>query len=90
MSMEFSRKEHWSGFPSLGYLPNPEIEPWTSALQVDSLPAEPPGKHNNSINVNYNFSFMLKDLFPTSKIINYFIYFNFFLMLSAIILENSY
>ena len=27
-----------------GNLPNPEIEPWSPTLQVDSLPAEPPEK----------------------------------------------
>ena len=44
--MEFSRPEHWSGqpFPSPGDLPLPGIEPRSPALQVDSLPAEPPGK----------------------------------------------
>ena len=44
--MEFSRPEYWSGypFPSPGDLPNPGIEPRSPALQVDSLPAEPPGK----------------------------------------------
>ena len=30
--------------PSPGDLPNPGIEPRSSALQVDSLPSEPPGK----------------------------------------------
>ena len=30
-------------FPSPGDLPNPGIKPWSPALQVDSLPAEPPG-----------------------------------------------
>ena len=45
-SMEFSRPEHWSGwpFPSPGDLPNPGMEPRSPALQVDSLPAEPQGK----------------------------------------------
>ena len=28
-------------FPSPGNLPNPRIEPWSPALQVDSLPSEP-------------------------------------------------
>ena len=44
--MEFSRSEYWSGwlFPSLGDLPNPGIEPRSPALQLDSLPPEPPGK----------------------------------------------
>ena len=46
--MEFSRQEYCSGlaFPSPGDLPNPGIEPQSPALQVDSLPSEPPGKPN--------------------------------------------
>ena len=45
--MEFSRQEYWSRlpFPSLGDLPDPEIEPWSPALQTDSLPLEPPGNN---------------------------------------------
>ena len=45
--MEFSRPEYWSGYPftSPGDLPNPGIEPRSLALQADSLPAGPPGKH---------------------------------------------
>ena len=36
---------YWSGLPrpSPGDLPNPGIEPKSPALQVDSLPSEPPG-----------------------------------------------
>ena len=47
LSMGFSRQEYWGGlpFPSPGDLPNPEIEPGSPALQVDYLPAEPPGKY---------------------------------------------
>ena len=49
--MKFSRPEYWSGllFSSPGDLPNPGIEPRSPALQVDSLPAELPGKpwYNN-------------------------------------------
>ena len=30
-------------FPSPGDLPDPGIEPWSPALQEDSLPSEPPG-----------------------------------------------
>ena len=41
--MEFSRPEYWSGFPSLGDLPNPGMETRSPALQADSLPAEPLG-----------------------------------------------
>ena len=45
-SMGFSRQEYWSGlpFPSLGYLPDPGIEPRSPALQADTLTSEPPGK----------------------------------------------
>ena len=44
--MEFSGQEYWSGlpFPSPGDLPDPGIDPWSPALQADSLPSEPPGK----------------------------------------------
>jgi len=44
--MEFSRQEYWSGlpFPSPGDLPNPGTELRSPALQVDSLPSEPPRK----------------------------------------------
>ena len=46
LSMGFSRQEYWSGlpFPSPEDLPDPGIEPRSSALQADSLPSEPPGK----------------------------------------------
>ena len=45
LSMEFSRQEYWSGlpFPSPGDLLNLP-KPGSPALQVDSLPSEPPGK----------------------------------------------
>ena len=44
-SMGFSRQEYWSGlpFPSPGDLPDPGIEPGSSALEADALPSEPPG-----------------------------------------------
>ena len=46
LSMELSRQEYWSGLPcpSPGNLPNPGVEPKSSALQADFLPPEPPGK----------------------------------------------
>ena len=48
--MRFSRQEYWSvlKFPSLGDLPDPGIEPRSSALQADALPSEPQGKLNES------------------------------------------
>ena len=44
MSMGFLRQEYWSGllFHSPGDLPHLGIEPGYPALQVDSLPTEPP------------------------------------------------
>ena len=41
--MGFSRQEYWSGlpFPSPGALPNPGIEPRSSAFRADCLPSEP-------------------------------------------------
>ena len=41
-----SQAKNWSGlpFPSPGDLPKPGIEPRSSALQMDSLPPESPGK----------------------------------------------
>ena len=46
LSIEFSRQENWSGllFPSPGDLPDLGMEPKSLALQVDSLPSDPPGK----------------------------------------------
>ena len=56
-AMEFSRPGHCSGWPfsSPGDLPNPGIEPRTPALQVDSLPAGPPGKPYNMIRAFLKF-----------------------------------
>ena len=50
LSMKFSRQEYWSGLPcpSPGDLPDPGIEPWSPALQADSLLSEPPGKPRGS------------------------------------------
>ena len=44
LSMDFTGQEYWSGLPcpSPGALPNPGIEPRSSALQADSLSSESP------------------------------------------------
>ena len=54
--MEFSRQEHWSGlpFPSPEDLPDPRIEPRSPALQMDSLPSEPPGSPERCLPENSN------------------------------------
>ena len=49
LSMGFSRQEYWCGlpFPPLGDLPGSGIKPSSpvsTALQADSLPAEPSGR----------------------------------------------
>ena len=46
-TMEFSRPEYWSGCPFPGDLPSPGMGPRSPALQVDSSPAELPGKHSD-------------------------------------------
>ena len=50
LSMEFPRREYWSGLPfsSPGDLPDPGIEPRSPALQADSLMTEPTRKALNS------------------------------------------
>ena len=44
LSMEFSRREYWSGlpFPPPGDLSDPGMEHGFPALQADSLPSQPP------------------------------------------------
>ena len=65
LSMGFSRQEYWSGFPSPGNLPNPEIKLRSPELQEASLLSEPPGKQKESKvvpNNRINLQFMLKYL----------------------------
>ena len=65
-SMGFSRQEYWSRLPSPppGDLPNPGIEPASPALQVDSLPSEPPGKPKT---IGVSSLSLLQGIFPTQK-----------------------
>ena len=46
LTMEFSRKEYWSGllFPSPGDIPDPGIEPTSPALAGGFFTPDPPGK----------------------------------------------
>ena len=47
----------WAACPPPGDLPHPGIKPRSPSLQVDSLPAEPPGKpQNTGVGVAYSFS----------------------------------
>ena len=59
--MEFFRQP----FPSPGDLPNPGIKPRTPALQVDSLPSEPPGKPKNT---GVGSLSLLQGIFPTQEL----------------------
>ena len=58
--MKFSRPE----FPSPEDLPNPGIKPRSPRLQVDSLPAEPQGKANNT---GMGSLSVLQQIFPTQE-----------------------
>ena len=48
-------------------LPDPGIEPWSSALQTDALPSEPPGKPdiliwytaNDNVHIVFQYLFLL-------------------------------
>ena len=55
----FSRQECWGGLsrPTPGDLPNPGIEPRSTALQADSLPAELPRKSFIELLVTYSMQF---------------------------------
>ena len=55
----------WVAFPSPGDLPNPGIEPRFPTLQMDSLPAEPPGKPKNTGVGNLS---LLQRIFPTQEL----------------------
>ena len=65
-SMEFSRPEYWCGspFPSPGDLPNPGIEPRSTSLQADSLPAEPQEKPKNN---GVGSLSLLQQIFPNQE-----------------------
>ena len=70
----FSRQEYQSGLPCppLGDLPNPGIKPRSPALQADSLPAEPPGKHKNpgvgSLSLLQGLSLLPSPIFLTQEL----------------------
>ena len=57
LSMGFSKQKYWSELPlhSPGYLPGPGIQPGSSALQVDSLLSEAPGKPNSHHIMAYKY-----------------------------------
>ena len=66
LSTEFSRPEYWSGLPCPppGDLPNPGIKSRSPALNVDSLPSEPPRKPKNT---GMGSLTLLQRIFPTQE-----------------------
>ena len=69
----FSRQEYWSELPCPPprVLPNPGTEPGSPALQVDSLPSEPQGKH---ICIFYQYCFIsISSFFSLSNAYYWFI-----------------
>ena len=61
--MGFSRQEYWSGLPFLppGDLPDPGIALWSSTLQADALPTEPPGKMKEGYKI-YKLHFIKEEI----------------------------
>ena len=59
LSTGFSRQEYCSGLP---FLSPGRIQPWSPALQADSLPFKPSGKHHLRIHyVNRHIAYRLLD-----------------------------
>ena len=53
----YVRQEYWSGLPIPSpEVPDPEIEPRCPALQMYSLPSEPPGKPHKCMEIVVNKS----------------------------------
>ena len=70
--MGFSRQEYWNGlpFPSPEDLPDPGIEPSSSALQADSLPSELQGSPVKcSVNLQLETKLSLEQYPSPSKLI---------------------
>ena len=59
-----TRTLEWFPCPPPGDLPNPEIRPRSPALQMDSVPAEPPGKPKNT---GVGSVSLLQRIFPTQS-----------------------
>ena len=74
--LKFFRPEYWSEqpFPFPGDLPNPGIRPRSPTLQVDSLPAELPGKpllqHSRRVNPHGRSSTKLSKIHFFAEISN--------------------
>ena len=60
-----ARIVEWVAFLSSRDLPNPEIKPWSPALQADSLPAEPQGRPKKT---RVSSLSLLQWIFPTQEL----------------------
>ncbi|KAI4549396.1 hypothetical protein MG293_001726 [Ovis ammon polii] len=58
LAVGFTRQEYWRGLPlpSPGDLPDPRVKPAFPALQVDSLPSEPPEKPHPDVSLPCNWT----------------------------------
>ena len=70
LSMGFPRQEYWSGlpFPSLVDLPNPRMEPMSSALVGRFFTTELPGKPHWEYNDEQNICFHRAYTYEMSEI----------------------
>ena len=68
LSMGFPRQECWSvlPLPSLGDLPDPQIEPGSPALQADSLPSELPQDGLEDVPWDYHLTITLVKMINNS------------------------
>ena len=89
--MGFSRQEYWSGspFPSPWDLPNPGIEHGSPALQADSLPSEPPGKHL-SLGIFKMWISSVVDWFFRNMLFNFHVFLFFFFIFAVFFLEVNF
>ena len=60
----------WVAIPFSWDFPNPWIKPWYPALQVDSLPSEPPGKPSHIINLPFFDKWLFKIYIRYPQILN--------------------
>ena len=65
LSTEFSRQEYWSlqPFPSPGYLPSPEMGPWSPALQAHFYCL------SHQVSLYINIVHIFQDVFPKRAIL---------------------
>ena len=63
-----ARMLEWVAMPCSSDFPNPEIEPTSPALQVDSLPPEKSEPPEKSMNTGMGSLFLLQGIFPSQEL----------------------